>query len=189
MTEEGGEAPTGGKPSSDFKIENLQGDVSAFLNKYRRFLECCKTDLSELDQVEELRHVQAQVIAEGFFAAITLIKQVRAPLRQRIASHNQPGEMPDAALDQLTGREELGALADRLDLRVVTVLEEPPDGWEGETGLPDQDLLARHLPDRQRARAQYFVCGPPPMLDAVETSLEALGVPMEHIQVERFDLV
>ncbi|HSF66497.1 MAG TPA: hypothetical protein VLA67_03605 [Nitrospiraceae bacterium] len=53
-TEEGDETRPGGKPSRDFKIENLQGDVSAFLNKYHRFLECCKTDLSELDQVEEL---------------------------------------------------------------------------------------------------------------------------------------
>ncbi len=38
----------------DFKIENLQSDVSAFLSRYRQFLECCKTDLSELQQVEEM---------------------------------------------------------------------------------------------------------------------------------------
>jgi len=52
--EQDGESPTGDKPSRDFKIENLQGDVSTFLNKYRHFLDCCKTDLSELQQVEEL---------------------------------------------------------------------------------------------------------------------------------------
>lgn len=49
-----GETPTGNKPPRDFKIENLQGDVSTFLNKYRHFLDCCKTDLRELQQVEEL---------------------------------------------------------------------------------------------------------------------------------------
>jgi len=53
-TEQEGETPTGDKPPRDFKIENLQGDVSTFLNKYRHFLECCKTDLSELQQVEEM---------------------------------------------------------------------------------------------------------------------------------------
>jgi hypothetical protein len=53
-TEHEGETPTGDKPSRDFKIENLQGDVSTFLSKYRHFLDCCKTDLSELQQVEEL---------------------------------------------------------------------------------------------------------------------------------------
>lgn len=49
-----GETSAGDKPLHDFKIENLQGDVSAFLNKYRRFLDCCKTDLAELQQIEEL---------------------------------------------------------------------------------------------------------------------------------------
>ena len=45
---------TGDKPPRDFKIENLQGDVSTFLSKYRDFLDCCKTDLSKLQQVEEM---------------------------------------------------------------------------------------------------------------------------------------
>lgn len=52
--EQEGETPTGDKPPRDFKVENLQGDVSTFLNKYRNFLDCCKTDLSELQQVEEM---------------------------------------------------------------------------------------------------------------------------------------
>jgi hypothetical protein len=53
-TEQEGETPTGDKPPRDFKIENLQGDVSTFLNKYRDFLDCCKTDLSELQQIQEM---------------------------------------------------------------------------------------------------------------------------------------
>jgi hypothetical protein len=46
--------PSDDTPPRDFKIDNLQGDVSTFLNKYRHFLDCCKTDLSELQQVEEM---------------------------------------------------------------------------------------------------------------------------------------
>lgn len=38
----------------DFKVENLQNDVSTFLSRYRQFLECCKTNLSELQQIEEM---------------------------------------------------------------------------------------------------------------------------------------
>ncbi|GGI08829.1 ferredoxin reductase family protein [Egicoccus halophilus] len=91
-------------------------------------------------------------------------------------------------LDELIGLEHVESLRDQLDLELVLVLEEPPDGWEGETGLPDADLLDRVAPDRQRTRWQYFVCGPPPMLDAVEEALEQHGVPMEQIQIERFDL-
>jgi predicted ferric reductase len=94
----------------------------------------------------------------------------------------------DRSVDDLTGSDELASLRGQLDLEVVTVLEEPPDGWDGEVGLPDADRLDRVAPDRQRQRFQYFVCGPPPMLDAVEASLEDRGVPVDHIQVERFAL-
>jgi predicted ferric reductase len=94
----------------------------------------------------------------------------------------------DRTIDDLTGRDDLASLRDRLDLEVVTVLEDPPGGWDGDVGLPDADLLDRVAPNRQRERFQYFVCGPPPMLDAVEASLEERGVPIENIQVERFDL-
>ncbi len=38
----------------EFKINNLQRDVSTFLSKYRKFIDCCKTDLGELQEVEQL---------------------------------------------------------------------------------------------------------------------------------------
>ena len=53
-TEQEGETPTGDKPPRDFKIENLQGDVSAFLRDYRQFLDCCKTNSDELQRVQNL---------------------------------------------------------------------------------------------------------------------------------------
>ncbi len=53
-SEQEGETRTRDTPLRDFKIENLQSDVSTFLNKYRQFLDCCKTDLSELQQIEEM---------------------------------------------------------------------------------------------------------------------------------------
>jgi len=52
--EQEGGTPTGSKPLREFKIENLQGDVSTFLSKYRDFLDCCKTNLSELQQIQEM---------------------------------------------------------------------------------------------------------------------------------------
>ena len=39
---------------TDFKIENLQSDVSAFLSRYHQLLECCKTDVSELQRIDEV---------------------------------------------------------------------------------------------------------------------------------------
>jgi hypothetical protein len=42
------------RPKREYRVENLQSDVSEFLKRYRHFLECCKTDLTELRQVQDL---------------------------------------------------------------------------------------------------------------------------------------
>jgi hypothetical protein len=46
--------PPDGTPQRHFQPENLQRDVSAFLTRYQKFLDCCKTDLTELREVEEM---------------------------------------------------------------------------------------------------------------------------------------
>jgi predicted ferric reductase len=88
--------------------------------------------------------------------------------------------------DGLTFREEIDLLAAKLRLKVVYVLAMPPVGWTGETGLLSQDLLRRHMP--RDGHYEYFICGPPAMMDAVEQSLRRLGVPMGDYHSERFDL-
>ena len=42
------------RPPRNLKIENLPVDVSRFLQEYRQFLDCCKSDPAELERVEEL---------------------------------------------------------------------------------------------------------------------------------------
>ena len=90
--------------------------------------------------------------------------------------------------ESVTFREELEALAKRMRLSVVHVLEKPPEGWEGERGFVNAKVLERHLPPR-RDRLQYFICGPSPMMDAMEEALVRLRVPDERIQTERFEMV
>jgi predicted ferric reductase len=90
-------------------------------------------------------------------------------------------------LERTLFREQLEALTTRLDLRVVHVLEQPPEGWRGEQGLVTQALLDRWLP--HAGRHAYFVCGPAPMMDVVEAGLARLGVPLSDLHSERFDLV
>lgn len=51
------------RPAYDFQIDNLQRDVTVFLNKYRQFLDCCKTDLNELREVEALGDEVAALLA------------------------------------------------------------------------------------------------------------------------------
>jgi predicted ferric reductase len=91
-------------------------------------------------------------------------------------------------LESMAFREEIDELEHRLDLTVVHVLRNPPSTWTGESGYVTAETLGRHLPDR-RSRFQYFVCGPPAMMDAMEDALVAIGVPFERVHTERFDMV
>ncbi len=93
----------------------------------------------------------------------------------------------DRREDQLVGRDGLAARAADGLREVVLVLQEPPAGWRGETGLVDRALLQRLFTDRGRRDWLYVLCGPPGMLDRVEDTLIALGVPADHILSERFD--
>lgn len=90
--------------------------------------------------------------------------------------------------EQVAFREELGALEAELDLKVVHVLEDPPEGWQGEVGLITGDVLDRHLP-RDGRDYHYFVCGPPALMEVVERHLAARGIPIWNRSIERFDFV
>ncbi len=90
--------------------------------------------------------------------------------------------------DDATFREELDELTTALDLRVVHTLSDPPPGWGGERGRVNADMLRRHLPPGGN-RWQFFVCGPNPMMDAMEEALLALDVLPDRIHTERFDWV
>jgi len=90
--------------------------------------------------------------------------------------------------DRVAFREELQQLTQRLDLRVVHVLSEPPPRWTGERGFIDAAVLARHLP-AQRDGLEFLTCGPTPMTVAVEQALASLGVPASRVHAELFEWV
>jgi predicted ferric reductase len=92
------------------------------------------------------------------------------------------------SLDDVIFHDELSALDQRLNLTLTHVLEEPPEGWEGETGLLDRELLERHLPEDREAY-EYFICGPKPMMDIAEASLLEMGIRQRRILSERFNMV
>ncbi len=92
--------------------------------------------------------------------------------------------------DDLTFREELAIMAKRMpSLTLVTVLLYPHEGWEGESGFVTPEILLRYLPPALYRRFQYFICGPGPLMDAMEQALPSMGVPADRIHTERFDMV
>jgi predicted ferric reductase len=91
--------------------------------------------------------------------------------------------------DDLTFREELIELSkNHPNIKIVFVLANPPEQWDGETGYITQQILERHLP-AQAKRFMYFICGPEPMMNAMEKVLLVNGIPGDHIQTERFNMV
>ncbi len=90
--------------------------------------------------------------------------------------------------EDITFREELEELKQRLDLSVIHVLREPPEDWSGETGYVDRELLERYIPIHRGSR-QYFICAAPVMMDAVEIALHELDVPITHVHIEHFNIV
>jgi predicted ferric reductase len=92
--------------------------------------------------------------------------------------------------ESVTFREELEDLTERLNLKVVYVLLNPPENWQGESGYVTEELLARYLPPaREPHTFEIFLCGPQPLMDAVERALVHLGVFIGNFHAERFDLV
>jgi predicted ferric reductase len=90
--------------------------------------------------------------------------------------------------DDVTFREELDDLKEKLDLTIVHVLRKPPEDWSGETGYVDKELLERYIPLHRGSR-QYFICAAPKMMDQVEAALHDLEVPITNVHMEHFNLV
>ncbi|MGH7183833.1 MAG: hypothetical protein ACREJN_17905 [Nitrospiraceae bacterium] len=121
--EQEGKTPTSDNPSRDFKIENLQSSVSAFLREYRQLLDCCKTNPNELERVQNLgeevsellESAQSQLsnysmVAQGIMLRemIPLVANARADLRTLRARLEQIGETSkrrDQAEFEEAGRE------------------------------------------------------------------------------------
>lgn len=100
-----------------------------------------------------------------------------AILRARAAA----GTLADSTLiygvetrGELVAAEEFAAME---GLRLVIAVSEDPGPGE-HAGRIDADLIARHLP---KGDAPVYLCGPPPMEEAMAGHLETLGVAADRI--------
>jgi Na+-transporting NADH:ubiquinone oxidoreductase subunit F len=63
----------------------------------------------------------------------------------------------------------------------------PDDNWEGYTGFIHQVLYDNYLKDHPAPEdCEYYICGPPMMLQAVLTMLDELGVEKDNILFDDF---
>ena len=67
-------------------------------------------------------------------------------------------------------------------------MSDPPQDWQGETGYITAEIMEKYLPAQYR-RFKFLICGPKPLMDAMEEALPELGVPPQSVLTERFDMV
>jgi Na+-transporting NADH:ubiquinone oxidoreductase subunit NqrF len=56
--------------------------------------------------------------------------------------------------------------------------------WQGETGVINQEMLAKHL--KSSASPIYYMAGPPGMVGTMRTLLNGMGVDDGDIRTEEF---
>lgn len=66
----------------------------------------------------------------------------------------------------------------------ITRPEESTAMWDGETGRITPELISKYISDFQNAN--YMICGPQVMVDAMVEIVKKMGVPEEQVKVENF---
>jgi predicted ferric reductase len=89
--------------------------------------------------------------------------------------------------DTVLYRQELEALKSRLNMKLVITLEEPKDRNYLPCGYITKQVLGDHLPDNKQ-ELMYFICGPLPMLAALESHLDFHGIPKTQIKEEKYEM-
>jgi ferredoxin-NADP reductase len=82
-------------------------------------------------------------------------------------------------------KKEFEELAQRnKNLKLVFTVNEANPQWEGTVGLINAEMVKKELPDY--GETLFYTCGPPPMVTAMQTLIESLGLPKEQLKLEYF---
>jgi ferredoxin-NADP reductase len=78
--------------------------------------------------------------------------------------------------DDILFKDELDALAAKSDgrIKIIHVLSEPDEGWNGETGFLSADLIKRVISDYDSV--SYYVSGPAALYDFIEGEFDKLDI-------------
>jgi len=86
--------------------------------------------------------------------------------------------------------EEFQALAEQFDnfsYHVALSEPQPEDNWQGLTGFIHNCLYDEYLKHHEDpTEIEYYLCGPPPMIGAIEKMLDDLGVEPDMVAYDKF---
>jgi ferredoxin-NADP reductase len=88
-------------------------------------------------------------------------------------------------VDDIMFHEELAELRGRLkNFQYHLLLSQPQTGWSGPSGRVSREFVESNI--QEIALQDFFLCGPPPFMDASRAILSGLGVKPERIRQESF---
>lgn len=83
--------------------------------------------------------------------------------------------------------EQLAAENDNFEFHIALSDVQPNDNWTGYTGFIHDVIFENYLKDHPNPEdIEYYICGPPMMLQAVLKMLDSLGVPSDMIHYDDF---
>jgi len=190
----------GSEATRSFSMANISAKESGQLEflirvypggLFSEFLDCRLAHGDELELtgpfgVFTLRDSPSDLVFVGGGAGMAPILSVLRSLAERDPSRKATYYYGARGRRDLCFDKELRALEEALPgFTYVPALSEPNDGesWDGELGLIT-DVVRRHESDLRRADA--YVCGPPPMVEAAIAVLEDLGAPAGRIFYDKF---
>jgi len=89
--------------------------------------------------------------------------------------------------ESVTFQEEIDELQKKLNLKVIYIIEKTPQNWQGESGFLNTSIFKKYIPDKWMGiETEVFLCGPSPMMNAVEKALLDAGFAEKKIHSERY---
>jgi ferredoxin-NADP reductase len=70
------------------------------------------------------------------------------------------------------------------NLKVIFILNEASNAWKGAKGVINAEMVKKEVPDYEER--VFYVCGPPPMVQAMEKLINDLGLPPAQLRLEAF---
>jgi ferredoxin-NADP reductase len=86
--------------------------------------------------------------------------------------------------NEIIRKDELAELEKQVALKKVVTVTRPAagDGWTGQTGHIDAEMIKRYSPDFLERKA--YICGPLPFVKSIKDALLSLGVKEESIKAD-----
>ena len=148
-------------------------------------LEALKKSSISHDELETLKKLSISHDELETLKKLSISHDELEALKKSSISHDELETLKKLSISH----DELEALkkSSKFNLKLIYVLSQSNEGWQGETGRVDRELLEKYIPEPPGSQ-HYFICANPKMMDDVERALFALDVPVTNIHMEHFNL-